>query len=159
MKNTRRLFPARTSCMKNEHCIEICNKLLRGERSAVETYDQAIEKFHSEGASAELHRIRKEHAEAVAALEDNVRKMGGEPDREAGVWGAFANTVQKAANLFGPDSAMEALQAGEKSGKQDYESALKDEDVMPECKEMIRSRLLPRLDEHIGTLEQLQKAA
>ena len=145
--------------MKSDHCIDVCNQLLRGERSAVETYDQAIKNFANEPAAPELSRIREEHADSVAILEENVRSMGGHADQEAGVWGAFANTVQGAANLFGTNSAMEVLQTGEKTGKKGYEEALEDPGVMTECKEMIRSLLLPTVDEHIGTLERLQKAA
>jgi uncharacterized protein (TIGR02284 family) len=145
--------------MDTQHCIDVCNRLLRGERSAVETYDKAIEKYGSAPAAMELSRIRDEHAEAVAVLEENVRAMGGEPDHEAGAWGAFANTVQQSANLLGENSAIESLQTGEKTGRNDYEKALDDEDVMSDCKDLIRSRLLPCIDEHISTLEQLQKAA
>lgn len=145
--------------MDTNHCIEVCNRLLRGERSAVETYDKALAKYGSESAAAELSRIRDEHAEAVATLEENVRSMGGEPDHESGAWGAFANTVQQSANLMGENSAIESLQTGEKTGRNDYEKALHDEEVMTDCKELIRSRLLPCIDEHISTLEQLQKAA
>jgi uncharacterized protein (TIGR02284 family) len=145
--------------MDTQHCIDICNRLLRGERSAVETYDKALEKYGDESAAIELSRIRDEHAEAVSSLEKNVRSMGGEPDHEAGAWGAFANTVQQSANLLGENSAIESLQTGEKTGRNDYEKALDDDDVMTDCKELIRSRLLPRIDEHISTLEQLQKAA
>ena len=143
----------------NDQCISICNKLLRGERSAVETYDQAIRKYGDQPVLGELNRLREEHQSAVATLEENVRSMGGKPDEDAGAWGAFANTVQGAANLFGAGSALEALQQGEKSGRSDYESALQDEEVMPECKTLIASRLLPKVSEHIATLERLQKAA
>lgn len=143
--------------MNTEHCIEVCNGLLRGERSAVETYDKAIEKYG--GKTPELARIREEHVRAVSTLENNVRSMGGEPETDTGAWGAFANTVQQAANLFGPDSAIEALQAGEKSGRRDYQIALEDEDVMIGCKEMIRAGLLPQTEDHIGALERLQEAA
>jgi uncharacterized protein (TIGR02284 family) len=145
--------------MKPEHCIDVCNRLLRGERSAIETYDKAIEKYASEPAAETLRRIRDEHAWAVTALEENVRSTGGEPEGEAGAWGAFANTVQSTANLFGTNSALEALETGEKAGKSDYESALEDEDVTSECKQVIRSTLLPKVNEHIGTLNQLQEAA
>lgn len=146
--------------MNHEHCIDICNGLLRGERSAVETYDQALEKYADEPAVvSELTRIRGEHAEAVRELEGNVRSMGGTPEDSSGAWGAFANTVQGAANLFGAGSALEALQQGEKAGMGDYEKALENEDVMPECKGLIRAKLLPPLREHISTLEALQKAA
>jgi hypothetical protein len=142
-----------------EHCIDICNKLLRGERSAVETYDQAIRKFGDEPVLGELSRLRDHHLEAVTTLEENVRSMGGSPDESAGAWGAFANTVQGAANFFGAGSALEALQKGEQSGQGDYQNALEDEEVMPECKNLIESRLLPRTTEHIALLERLQKAA
>ncbi len=145
--------------MKNSHCIDICNKLLRGELSAVETYEKAIEKYGDKPVLADLRQLRDDHAEAVGLLEENVRSMGGEPERTSGAWGTFANTVQAAANLAGPDSALEALQSGEKSGKNDYEDALKDDEVMPECKNLFSTRLLPKITEHITALEQLQKAA
>jgi uncharacterized protein (TIGR02284 family) len=140
-------------------CIDVCNSLLRGERSAVETYDKTIEKYHDQPGIAELSRLRQEHTQATITLEQTVRSMGGQPDTESGAWGAFANAVQGAANLFGTNSALEALQTGEKSGKESYESALQDEDVITECKQLVRSDLLPRVNEHISTLERLQKAA
>lgn len=142
--------------MNKEHCIDVCNRLLRGERSAVESYDKAIRAFDL-GAPPELTQIREEHVQAVAILEENVLAMGGEPEREAGAWGAFAKTVQGAANALGEKTAMESLQTGEKAGLRDYEIALKDEDVMAECKEMIRSTLLPQTEEHVSTLEELQR--
>jgi len=146
--------------MNTEHCIDICNGLLRGERSAVETYDHALEKYHDEPAvRAELTRIRGEHAAAVRALDANVRSMGGTPDKTSGAWGSFAATVQGTANLFGPNSALESLQQGEKAGQHDYEKALEDEEVMPDCKSLIQGTLLPPVREHIAALGALQKAA
>ena len=144
--------------MDHQHCIDICNKLLRGERSAVETYDQAIEKFRGEPASAGLHSIRMEHVDSVSVLEANVRGMGGTPEKEAGAWGTFANAIQGTANFLGEGSAIASLQSGEKTGKSGYEDALDDEKVMPACKEMIRATLLPRLNSHIASLDQMAQA-
>jgi len=145
--------------MNTKHCINICNKLLRGERSAVETYDRAIETYQEKPMLDELLRLRDEHAVAVRALEENVRSMGGQPDGSSGLWGAFARTVQSTANRAGLDSALEVLQTGEQSGRMDYEGALKDDEVMPECKTLISTQLLPRTTEHVATLERLQKTA
>jgi hypothetical protein len=36
---------SQTTMSDTEHCIKVCNSLLRGEISAVETYDKAIEKY------------------------------------------------------------------------------------------------------------------
>lgn len=144
--------------MNHEHCIEICNGLLRGERSAVETYNIAVKKYAEKPAiSAELTRICGEHAVAVRELDANVRSMGGTPDDSSGAWGAVATAVQSVANLFGAGSALESLQQGEKAGQSDYESALEDDEVMVECKNLIRGKLLPPVQRHIATLETLQK--
>lgn len=104
----------------NQHCIKVCNRLLRGEISAVDTYGQAMVKYASSTVAAELRRIREEHSESVRRLTDNVREMGGEPEIDAGAWGMFATVVQVAANLFGEGSAMESLQQGEEMGRKDY---------------------------------------
>ncbi|MGC1480683.1 MAG: DUF2383 domain-containing protein [Chthoniobacterales bacterium] len=140
-----------------EHCIDICNKLLRGERSAIATYDLAIEKFNLNPSLQELKRIRDEHASAVTRLEGNVRSMGGDPSDDSGAWGSFATVVQSTANFIGEESAVASLKNGEIHGKNDYEEALNDDLVMEDCKAMMRTELLPKTVEHIATLETLQK--
>lgn len=138
-------------------CINVCNSLLRGELSAVETYSLAINRYAGKPAIGELQRIRSEHALSAARLSQNVRDMGGTPDEDSGAWGMFAKAVQGAANLFGADSALESLQRGEEKGRSDYRAAIENDDVMPSCKEMIRSELLPRVDHHIATLGRLEE--
>jgi len=141
----------------NSHCIETCNSLLRGEISAVETYEKAIEKFGNEPQATDLSRIRDEHQRSVDELRENVLSMSGVPEIESGAWGTFANGVQAAANLFGENSALFSLKQGEEHGQSEYDDALSDDGVMPECKELIRTRLLPRVTQHIGTLERLSE--
>jgi hypothetical protein len=72
--------------------------------------------------------------------------------------GRFRQCGADSCQLFGTDSALGTLQTGQKSGKKDYENALEDEGVMTECKEMIRSGLLPKVNEHISTFERLQQS-
>lgn len=144
--------------MKNpqEHCINVCNGLLRGELSAVETYTQAIDKHGSNPAVGELRRIRTEHSRSAHRLSDHIRELGGQPDNGSGTWGTFASAVQAAANLFGPGSAVDSLRRGEEAGRGHYQDALLDDDVMVECKTIIREYLLPRVIHHISTLEALE---
>lgn len=138
-----------------EKCIHVCNKLLRGERSAVETYDIVIEKFRSEPNIGELRSIRDEHMESVLALEENVRSMAGEPSTDSGAWGSVVNVIQHTANLFGEGAALGSLKSGEEHGRDDYEDALNNDDVMIGCKELIQAELLPRIRRHIVVLERL----
>lgn len=141
----------------NEECIKTCNSLLRGELSAVETYSKAIEKYPATPVTAELTRIQSEHREAANKLATNVRSMGGVPDTDSGAWGIFAKSVQSAANLFGTESAIESLQRGEEHGRDEYRDALENSDVMETCKNLIRTELLPSVENHIQILERLEE--
>ncbi len=140
-----------------EHCIDVCNSLLRGELAAIETYGQVIGKHSRARATEELRRIRAVHSHSANLLSANVREMGGEPDQDSGAWGLFATAVQAAANLFGADSAIDVLRQGEVSCRNDYQEALLDDDVMADCKLMIREELLPPVIEHIATLDKLER--
>jgi len=141
--------------MNTEHCIDICNGLLRGEQSAVATYAKAIADYRDEGAPAELQGILDDHREAVLVLTENVKSMGGTPSHDSGLWGSFADSVQSTADAISHDTALASLKTGEKAGKNDYEKALEDDDVMPECKELIRDVLLPPIIEHISILDSI----
>ncbi len=142
----------------SEHSINVCNNLLRGEVSAGQTYGQAILKHEAGAVEAELDRIRKEHAEAAILLGELIRGLGGVPDDHSGTWGVFAMAIQATANLFGKESALEALQRGEAKGLKDYEDALDDEEVSTAVKEAVRRDLAPRIVRHIQALERLERA-
>ena len=76
--------------------VSALNAFLRGELSAVETYDQALGKFTGNDPVSvvrELRRIRDEHEAAVVALRARVTNQGGTPSEGAGVWGVFATAV------------------------------------------------------------------
>lgn len=138
--------------------IDALNGLLRGEISAVETYEQAIGKFKDpehRTISNVLTRIRDEHHQTVATLRERVLAHGGTPSEGAGVWGVFANLVEGAAKLFGPQTALAALKQGELYGKEQYEKASGDKEVSAEAKYLIRGDLMTRCQTHITTLEQL----
>lgn len=143
--------------MNTNHCIDVCNRLLRGEQSAVASYSKAIVAFEEDKAAPpELREILEDHRAAVLTLTENVRSMGGEPSPDSGAWGAFATSVQGTANFLGDKSAIASLKTGEKAGKKDYEAALDDDAVMPECKNLIRSDLLPATERHIQALDLLE---
>jgi uncharacterized protein (TIGR02284 family) len=138
--------------------VDALNSLLRGEISAVETYTQAIEKFKEpehRNVSNVLTRLRDEHSQTVSTLRDRVLAHGGTPSEGAGVWGVFANAVQGAAKLLGPQTALAALKQGELFGKEQYEKAAGQTDVSSEAKYLLGGDLMTRCQSHITTLEQL----
>ena len=131
--------------------VDRLNSLLRGELSAVETYRQAIAKEGS--ASVELNRLRGDHDDAASQLSSRIRALGGVPAMDPGVWGDFTKAIEGAAKVFGNDSAMQALKAGEKLGTSSYERALDDPDLDAASKDLIRNTLLPRQREHADVLQ------
>jgi hypothetical protein len=134
---------------------EKLNSLLRGELSAVETYRQAIDKVHI--GREQLRRIQDEHIDAVNVLRQHITDRGGTPATGSGPWGVWANLVQKAANVVGPETALKSLKEGERHGIDEYEEAIQDESVEAECKSLISTTLLPRQREHLQMLDNLLK--
>ena len=139
-----------------DECIDICNSLLRGELSAVETYTQAIAKFESDPERQALEGIRSEHERSVNRLREHLADMGAAPAPDSGAWGSFAKAVEGTAKLLGESPALMALEEGEEHGINEYEEALRHPGVMSEIKSVIRGELLPALSEHLATLGRLR---
>lgn len=135
--------------------VDALNKLLRGELSAVETYDQAIGKFENKPAASDLRRIREEHSRAAGEIRTRVARFGGQPSESSGPWGSFATAVTGAAKVLGPETVLAALKKGEEHGISEYEEALANKDVNAECKELFRTDLLPKCRTHVAELDRL----
>jgi uncharacterized protein (TIGR02284 family) len=120
-------------------CIETLNSLLRGERSALETYEGVI-KNQDEGAPrVQLEQICSDHRDRVAELERHVISLGGKPGTSSGTWGVVASVVQTVANVIGDKTAVYSLKEGEELGLRSYESSLEDVSDEPECIHLINS--------------------
>ena len=134
--------------------VDTINSLLRGEIAATETYQQALEKVGNDPRAAELKQIHAEHREAANQLRKHVHSHGADPVQDSGAWGAFAKTVEGVAKLFGNTAALKALKEGEEHGRNAYEDALLDPDIMPSCKVLI-TQLLIQTRAHINILDRL----
>jgi len=134
---------------------EALNALLRGELSAVETYTHAMGTFDDEFVIADLQKIRDEHSRAVRELRDQVIRFGGNPPHHSEPWGEFASAVADGAHVTGPATALAALRLGEEHGASEYETALENADVPPDCQRMIRMDLLSACRKHVEELNRL----
>lgn len=135
--------------------VSALNKLLRGEISSVETYDQVLEKIGAEPESVSLREIYSEHQNAVETLREQVIKNGGEPDEGSGPWGLFAQAVTGSAKIFGDKAALKALKEGEEHGIKEYEEALADQSVPPEAQSIISTSLLPNQRKHVMLIDKM----
>jgi uncharacterized protein (TIGR02284 family) len=141
--------------MKDDKNIKHLNSFLRGELSAVQTYDQALEKLRDEPRIAEeLRACRESHKRRVDELTREVRRLGGEPSTDSGVWGSFAKLVEGGAKLPGKKAAIAALEQGEDHGRNDYQRDVKDLD--PPCREFVQQKIMPEQHQTHDVLSRLQ---
>ena len=120
--------------------LDALNALLKGEISAVETYQQALSTFGNE-APEELRSCLLSHQARVQQLTVRVYDLGGKPAEGSGVWGAFARMVEGGAALFGRKSALSALEEGEDHGLIQYRALLEDLDA--DSRFLVEDELLP----------------
>jgi Domain of unknown function (DUF2383) len=114
--------------------IDGLNDLLRGELSAVETYNQALEVVGQDTSGRrDLEECQLSHEERVLKLRSEILERGGDPAKDSGLWGAFAKLVEGGAKVGGPKLAIGALEAGEDHGLKEYH------DVLPKLELSARS--------------------
>lgn len=137
-----------------DDAIDHLNSLLRGERAAVETYRQALEKADDERVQSILRENRASHAARVDLLVAEIRRLGGEPAQGSGAWGAFARAVEGGAKLFGTSTAVAALEEGEDRGLEQYCAG---DDLPIPVQQIIAARLLPEQERTHNALAGLKK--
>ncbi len=139
----------------NTNRIETLQSLQRGEISATEIYQQALEKFEGTACAAELATIQIDHRTAANTLREHIRGHGGKPEKGSGAWGTFAKVVEGTAKAFGESAALQALKEGEEQGVKDYETAANDNSLSSDCRALIETELLPRTKAHVSKLDRM----
>jgi len=122
--------------------VEQLNSFLRGELSAVETYQMALDKVdHISTARDELLVNLKSHQDRVMILQEAIIAAGGKPANSSGPWGVFAKAVEGSAKILGEKAAIAALEEGEDHGVKDYKVDVKDLD--PQARMLLETKLRP----------------
>jgi len=87
------------------HNIETINKLLIDELSAVESYQQALDKLRQDVSLSESEHLRpiyQDHKVAVSSLQTLSRSLGGTPTKNSGAWVLGQNLFWKAPVFWVP---------------------------------------------------------
>jgi len=135
--------------------VEALNTLLVGEMSAVDTYNQALEKVGQEDGADLLKMHLSDHEKAVKNLKTAISSRGGVPATSTGAWGTWAETVVGSAKILGDEAALKALKEGEEHGFDEYNEALKENHLNTAEKEMVKNDLIPAQQRHIKNLDML----
>lgn len=118
----------------------VLNGLLRGECSARDTYQLAIDKLGSD-APAQLFDCLHSHRLRGEFLSERILELHSEPAETGGVWGAFAHLFASGAAIFGRKAIFAALEEGEEHGLAQYRSTLGQLD--PVSQRLVEQDLLP----------------
>jgi uncharacterized protein (TIGR02284 family) len=138
--------------------VDELNKLLRGELSAVETYQMALDKLdRNSSVRMELESCMQSHQNRVMMLRDQILGLGGQPSKGSGPWGAFAKVVEGAAKIFGDKATVSALEEGEDHGLADYKRELDDDDIDAQAKMIVSNQLYPAQQQTHARLSALKK--
>lgn len=132
---------------------EILQKILKGELSAVQAYDQVIRKFADEKFRVLelLKSIAQDHDEAAFDIKQLLRDEGVEPESETGTWGMIVQAVVVSAGLFGGTGALLALRRGEEYGLRQYQDALSEGEITSSS-DYVQYRSIPTQQLHIDRL-------
>lgn len=138
-----------------ERDIDRLNAMLRGERSAVETYEQAIAKLGGNGLSAQLTPLKSSHAARVVKISGRISMLGGQADSTSGAWGAFAKLVEGGAAVFGDKPAIAALEEGEDHGKKEYADL---DDLTDATRSFVVAELIPEQQRTHDAMRSIKKS-
>ena len=137
----------------NAETIKQLNTFLRGELSAVETYDQVLKKLPGDEIP-ELTLNRDCHFRRTQLLANAIVAKGGNPESKSGAWGALAQAATGSATLFGRKAMISILEEGEDRGLADYRKAVGEGDE--EVRQLVAAELLPAQKRTHGRMSQLE---
>jgi hypothetical protein len=110
---------------KEDGTVDTLNTLLRGELSAIESYDKAMPAVRDQPSiRGDLQDCRASHESRVERIRLAILQLGGQPAGTSGAWGAFAKAVAGGAESLGWKAAVRALEEGEDHGLKEYKDAL-----------------------------------
>ncbi|MDC0717289.1 ferritin-like domain-containing protein [Nannocystis bainbridge] len=126
----------------------------RGELSAIEAYDRALQKFAGQNEEAELVRLREDHVSAVNRLGAIIRQHGGLEPESSGAWGSLTTGLERLASIVNDEVPLRVLHRGEVVGYEGYAKLLSDPQLDADILREIQG-LLDHSQDHLTRLERM----
>ncbi len=128
-------------------------ELIRGEISAIESFDVVMKKLDDVQEKQRLSSIREDHVNALNTLKRFSENEFESGVQDSGPWGSFTKSFAGGASLFGDKAALRALKVGEEYGRKEYKALLDDTSIDSSLREVITTELLPAQERHIQTID------
>jgi hypothetical protein len=140
---------------KGAQTIEQLNSFLRGELSAVESYNLALQRLAGFLYRATLEDCANSHERRALMLAREVARRGGSPAQNSGTWGKFVRVLESSSIRAGAKHAVAALEEGEDHGRNDYDRDIEKLDV--DGRSFVAQRLMPEQIRTHGAMSYLKK--
>ncbi len=143
---------------KGDATVDTLNELLRGELSAVESYDKALPAVEDKPAlRSDLQECRASHELRVERIRRAIIDAGGEPAHASGAWGLFAKAVAGGARALGWKTVITTLEEGEDHGLKEYDDALPR--LGESVRQLVTTQLYPEQQHTHSVMSALKRGA
>jgi uncharacterized protein (TIGR02284 family) len=126
--------------MQNDHDIKTLNSLIETTLDSADGYGQAAKDAKSPSLTALFHDRATERRQAASTLQQRVRQLGGEPEKEGTILAsAHRMFVNLRTSLTAHDNkaVVDEVERGEDHIKSKFEDAMHDKDISPATKTVI----------------------
>jgi uncharacterized protein (TIGR02284 family) len=123
------------------HDVSVLNGLIETTIDSVDGYRRAAEEATSSRFAETFRRRSAEREQVVAKLRDRVRELGGTPEHDGSVLAAAHRqflTLRDAVTGSDDHAVIAEVDRGESWLNSKWEAALKDDELAPETKQLIR---------------------
>lgn len=120
--------------------ISTLNSLIKTTIDSVKGFEDAAEDSESTRFGSIFRQFSTERRQVVAALQDEVRRLGGDPEDDSSFAGAAHRTFMNLKQAFATrdDKAIiNEVERGEDFLKEKYEAALRSDDLSPETRAVV----------------------
>jgi hypothetical protein len=147
-----------TNMSKADATVDALNELLRGELSAVESYDRALPAVQDKpGLRVDLQECRASHELRVERIRRAILDRGGEPAHASGAWGAFAKAFSGGARHLGWKPVIFALEEGEDHGLAAYGEEMPR--LVEEVRRLVETEIYPEQQHTHNVMSALRRGA
>ena len=124
--------------MAGDDVVKKLAKLAQLDIDAVRAYEQALEEITVPSVHASLMSFKRDHEQHIVDLSREIKALGGEPPENSPDLKGFLITGFTAIrSLTGTEGALKAMLTNEKLTTSTYESALKEDSLLPHVRELV----------------------
>lgn len=121
--------------------ITVLNTLINTVNDSIRGYEESANDVKSDRIAEMFREGARERREVLTQLQSAVTSMGGTPENDGSTLGALHQTflkVKEAITGSSDDAIVNEVERGEDYIKEKFETALKDEDLTPQARQVIQ---------------------